>query len=175
MKIVGNQVTKEEAKMIERYVRRCIRHLSKKEYELDLPKNAADVAVRCLEVKRRQRSPSRAGRNLIRINLGYWQVGNRFHTEYASFDQDPTIGRIEVTEDADHWFVSIAHEVAHHVQYRYGPRIKRYKGTYKKPHGDAFKAIYRYLRRDLVNPIINAKVEQAYAERRDPALEGFLV
>ena len=32
------------------------------------------------------------------------------------------------------------------------------KGIYKKSHGDGFQRIYRWLRQDLVNPIIDAKI-----------------
>ena len=34
----------------------------------------------------------------------------------------------------------------------------RSKGIYDKPHGDGFQRIYRWLRQDLVNPIIDAKM-----------------
>lgn len=164
---INNHVTKAEARTIERMVRRCMKLLRKKEYELNLPSNAADVAVRCLEVKRRNGSPSRGGRDLIRINLGYWQVGNAYHTEYASFDDHPVIGRIRCYTPEDHYLVTVAHEVAHHVQYRYGSRIPRFakmqrvgrkeQPIYKKPHGKAFQDIYAYLRRDLVNPLIEQR------------------
>jgi hypothetical protein len=92
--------------------------------------------------------------------LGYWQIGNQKHVEYKSFNNHPIIGEIECSEPFDHLMVSVAHEVAHYVQYMYAPKVRRFKDNYRKAHGKAFKDIYGYLRRDLVNPIINAKVEK---------------
>lgn len=164
MQILTKNVTKDEAKKVERMVRKCMRHLKKKEYELDLPNGCIDKAVKCLEVKKIPMSPSRAGYHVIRINLGYWQFGNSYHTEYSAFKDDPTIGKIEVVDDDDHLLIMVAHEVAHHVQYRYAPRVKRFRGLWEKPHGECFKWIYRYLRRDLVNPIVNEKVKEGNLE-----------
>jgi hypothetical protein len=158
MKVRTRNVTSAEAKKVERMVRRCIRHLRKKEYELNLPQCAADDAIRCLEVKKIAGTPSRAGAYLIRINLGYWQFGNSYHTEYKAYNADPTIGAIQVEDDDDHLMIMVAHEVAHHIQYRYGHRINRFRYNYRKPHGDCFRQIYRYLRKDLVNPGIKKKL-----------------
>ncbi len=157
MRKVTKNITNKEAKQVEEIVKKCIRLLRKKQYELDLPKNAMEIALDVLEVKKVLNSPSRAGARLIRINLGYWQVGNHVHTEYKAFDNHPTIGRIRVTEDVDHLLISVSHEVAHFIQYRYAPRVSRFRGQYKKPHGKCFRDIYMYLRRDLVNPIIKDK------------------
>ena len=76
MKIVGNNVEKHEAQLIAGYTRQCIKLLRRKEYELNLPAGAADAAYTRLEVKNRARSSSSACADFIRINLGYWQVGN---------------------------------------------------------------------------------------------------
>jgi len=160
MKITG-KVTNDEAKTIERMVRQCMNLLRKKEYELDIPAGAADAAIRCLEVKRRKDSASRANGSFIRINLGYWQVGNRFHTEYAAFNDHPIIGKVECASELDHYLCTVAHEVAHFVQYRYCRRVQRFKGTYKKPHGKCFQDIYLYLRRDLVNPRLKESLDRA--------------
>jgi len=144
-------------KLVQDYVKKCMRHLRKKQYELDLPTDCWKTALDVLEVKKRKNTPSKAGANLIMINLGYWQFGNKYHTEYKAFNNHPTIGEIEVNDDYDHLLIMIAHEVSHHVQYRYCPRVARFKTSYRKPHGECFKAVYDYLRRDLVNPIIENK------------------
>jgi len=154
------KVTATEKAQVKRLIKMCIRHLKKKQYELDLPKNAADIALDVLEVKKRINTPSRAGADLIRINLEYWQMDNPVATEYAAFNDDPVIGKIDVTDRDDQLLVMVAHEVAHHIQYRYCPNVARFKANYRKPHGDCFKTIYRYLRRDLVNPMIEARMKE---------------
>lgn len=157
MEVLTKNVSKEEAKKVEALVRKCMRHLKKKEYELDLPNGCADAAVKVLKVKKIPRAPSLAGSSAIIINLGYWQFGNSHHTEYKSFNEDPIIGKIEVSSNDDHLLITVAHEVAHFVQYKYCYRVKRFRQNYSKPHGDCFKTLYRYLRRDLVNPIVKEK------------------
>jgi hypothetical protein len=154
---VHSSVTREQAKEVEELVKQCMRLLRKKEYELNMPTNCWQKALDVLEIKNRKNSPSRAGAHAIQINLGYWQFGNQYHTEYKRFNEDPCIGKIKVTSRHDHLMVMIAHEIAHHVQYRYCPRVNRFKGKWSKPHGDCFQTIYMYLRRDLVNPTIKAK------------------
>ena len=173
MKVKGKNVERDEVLMIARMVRRCIRHLRKKEYELDLPDNAADIAISFLEVKRRKDSSSSAGKSLIRINLGYWQIDKPYHDEYKSYNDDPVIGRIRCECHEHHYWVTVAHEVSHHIQRRYGPRIKRFEKTHRKPHGDCFKAIYRYLRRDLINPLIAEQRANARI-RKTSKSESFL-
>lgn len=152
-----SNVSKADAAKINRMVRKCMRHLKKKEYELDFPDYALDMATSCLVVRSTESTVSRAGKHTITINIGSWQIGNTVHTEYAAYKKDRVIGNIEVVDNDDHLWITVAHEVAHHVQYRYAPRVHRFKGTYKKPHGDCFQMLYRYLRRDLINPMIEAK------------------
>ena len=154
------KVTKAEINKVQKLVKLCVKHLKKKQYELDLPKNAIENALNVLVVKNIKDVPSRAGANMIRINIGYWQMGNPTATEYKAFNDDPTIGQIDITDDDDHLLVMVAHEVAHHIQYRYCPNVARYRNNYRKPHGECFQAIYRYLRRDLVNPMIEARKEE---------------
>lgn len=74
-----------------------------------------------------------------------------FICQYANFADDPIIGNIKVNNFSEHLMIMVAHEVSHHVQYKYAPKVKRFKDNYRKPHGDCFKMIYRYLRRDLIN------------------------
>ena len=47
--------------------------------------------------------------------------------------------------------------MSHHIQMRYGMYTRYLKNTFHKPHGDAFKTIYRELRRTLINPYIESK------------------
>lgn len=153
--IIHSSADKGEAKRVEHMVKRCVRLLRKKEYELNLPTNSPDIAAEVLRVKRIQRAGATyGGRRVIQINLNYWQVGRHIFNEYAAFNDHPTIGKIEVASKDEALWIIVAHEVAHHVQYMYCPRVKRFKSTYKKPHGKCFRDVYAYLRRDLINPMI---------------------
>jgi hypothetical protein len=133
----------------------CMKMLRRKEYELDLPPDALVRARKAMKFHRRQGGRSSGGANKINICLNGWQRGNTTFKEYASFADDQIIGSRPMTSDADYYILITAHEVAHHIQYAYCQRISRYRLTYRKPHGDCFKAIYRYLRRDLINPMLN--------------------
>jgi len=147
--------------LIKKMVRKCIRLLNKKEYELDLPKDATDIALHRLSIVDKNRSGATyAGKNIIQINLSYWQHCKgypHYEREYKSYDEDPTIGGVTVNSLEEALWVTVAHEVSHHIQHRYCPSVRRFRNTHSKPHGDCFKAIYRYLRRDLVNPILKGE------------------
>ena len=158
MHLKHKSITSEEAMLIESYAKKCMKLLMKKEYELDIPRGAQHRIP--ITIRKRKKSPSRGGSTGIDINLGYWQIGNQVHTEYKAFNEDNTIGKIEcggIIEN--HLLITVAHEIAHYVQYRYAYRIPRFKGKWQKPHGDAFRTIYRYLRRDLVNGSIAQSLE----------------
>ena len=148
--------------LIEGMVKQCMRLLRKKEYELSLPSRATDMAIRRLSiVDKNVNGATYGGSNIIQINLSYWQHCKgypHYETEYKSYDKDPVIGGRIVNSREEALWLSVSHELAHHIQFAHCPRIKRFKHTYRKPHGDCFKAIYRYLRRDLVNPILNGEV-----------------
>lgn len=162
MKIIGKHVNRADARDVSKKVKRCIRQLRLKQYELDLPADAGTIALRYLRVRDTPGIRSRAGASNITINLGCWQRGNRFWTEYKRFDSDPVIGRIRISDADDALWCLVAHEVSHHVQYRYCPRVARFDARgnkpYTKPHGYCFQDVYRYLRRDLINPMIENKL-----------------
>ena len=161
MKIIGNHVNRADARDVATKVKRCIRQLRLKQYELDMPADAGTIALRYLKVRDTPGIRSRAGASNITINLGCWQRGNRFWTEYKRFNNDPTIGSIRISDADDALWCLVAHEVSHHVQYRYCPRVARFRRNgskpYDKPHGYCFQDVYRYLRRDLINPMIENK------------------
>lgn len=159
MKITSKNVDPEQAKLVEKYVRLCMRTLKKSKYELNMPNGCIDMAVKVLEVKHTNTARGGcAGAHVIRINLNGWNLHQKIFREYDSYKEDPVIGSREVWDAHDNLLLLVAHEVAHHVQYRHAPRVARFKATYRKPHGDTFKAIYRYLRKDLVNPMIDEKM-----------------
>lgn len=149
--------TKEE-KLIERMIRKCMNHLKKKDYELGITKRDVEAAVKCTKVvdKGWCSGATYGGSGVIQINLNYWQHGRdgEWHKEYDSYDNCPVIGgRYTKNLEEDFW-LSVSHEVAHHVQYKFGPRCGWLKKTYRKPHGQGFKDIYSILRSQIVNPLL---------------------
>jgi len=160
-------IPREKEKIVEDMVKLCVRHLRKKKYELNLPKSAVDNAVKCLKVYARRNGRSWAGHNMIKINVLCWQFGNSEWSEYSRFNMDPVIGRITVTDNRDILLCLVAHEVSHFIQFTYYnwfPEYMKRKQDKDRGHGECFRTIYRYLRSDLVNPIINQK-QEAYWER----------
>jgi len=148
--------------IVEEMVKLCVRHLRKKKYELDLPKSAVNNAVKRLKVYARRNGRSWAGHNMIKINALCWQFGNSVWSEYSRFNDDPVIGRIEVSDNKDILLCLVAHEVSHFIQFTYYnwfPEYLKKKQDKDRGHGECFQTIYRYLRADLVNPIINEKRE----------------
>lgn len=145
-----------QQKQIISLVRLCMRTLKKKEYELNLPNGCIQEAIDCLIVTNKATGRSFAGSKVISINVGSLQYRFDHHIEYDSFNNDPVIGKIRVSGKDDHLLCIVAHEVAHHVQFKFWNRSKILSTkNWRKPHGEVFKLLYRHLRKDLVNPIIN--------------------
>ena len=145
---------------VERMVRKCMNVLKKKEYELDLTKADVDRAVKVTRLVDKEwcNGATYGGRNVIQINLSYWQHSDKPHyeREYKAYDADKVIGGRQVRNLEESLWMTVAHEVAHHIQRAYCPRIKRFAKNHRKPHGDCFKTIYRYLRKDFINPMLDA-------------------
>ena len=150
--------TKEE-KLIERMVRKCMNYLKKKDYELGIKQRHVEAAIQCTRVVDKDwcSGATYGGKKVIQINLAYWQHGkDGWHKEYAAYDKCPVIGgRYTKSLEEDLW-LSVSHEVAHHVQYKFGPRCSWLKNTYRKSHGQGFKDIYSILRSRIVNPKLGA-------------------
>ena len=150
---IGGTVTTKE---VESMVRLCMKHLSKKEYELQINKNTIQYALDILKVCHvKAKGATHGGRKSIKINLAYWQFqkGIQTYSEYKAFNIDKHIGEIQTYNYHQSLLLVVAHEVAHHVQYKKGRFIPRYRKTYQKPHGICFQDIYKILRKDLVNPM----------------------
>jgi hypothetical protein len=154
------QMTRNDKIKVERMVRKCMNVLKKKEYELDLTKFHVDRAVKLTKVidSNRSKNGNCAGANVIQINLSYWQHSDKPHyeREYKAYDADKVIGGRQVNDMDESLWMTVAHEVAHHIQRAHCPRIKRFAKNHRKPHGDCFKTIYRYLRKDFINPMLDA-------------------
>ena len=142
----------QEFKTVESMVNKCLRHLSKKDYGIIKDYSSAKSHARkVLEVYDTQ-VRSRAGAHRIMLCTSQWDILHGSFAEYDSFKSHPTIGSLKGVGYEKALFALVAHEVSHHVQYKYLRFDNRYKHMYKKPHGDGFKLIYNILRRDLVNP-----------------------
>ena len=154
------QMTRNDKVKVERMVRKCMNVLKKKEYELDLTKADVDRAVKVTRLVDKEwcNGATYGGRNVIQINLSYWQHSDKPHyeREYKAYDADKVIGGRQVKNLEESLWMTVAHEVAHHIQRAYCPRIKRFAKNHRKPHGDCFKTIYRYLRKDFINPMLDA-------------------
>ena len=147
------EVSREDALLVQKYAKQCMRHLMRKEYELDIPKGAQHCVP--IEVYNGNgRGGSTGGNTGISININSGHFIYDVFREYAAFNADPVIGKIPCVTWKDMLFVIVAHEISHYVQYRFLRRLERYKGKWQKPHGYGFQSVYRYLRRDLVNPLI---------------------
>tara|TARA_R100001129_G_scaffold186671_1_gene180299 strand:+ start:1056 stop:1625 length:570 start_codon:yes stop_codon:yes gene_type:complete len=159
-----NKVNPKDRRKIKSWVRKCMNLLKKKDYPLNITRSDVDYAVKVTRVVNKNfEGATYGGLYQIQINLNYWQHRNGagIEEEYAAFANNPVYGDRQVTDVDDRLLITVAHEVAHHVQYRImqaDHRIKR--SVWKKPHGDGFQRIYRWLRQDLVNPIIDAKIAE---------------
>jgi len=70
---------------VKKMVRKCMNHLKKKEYELNITSKDVDKAVAVTKVVNSKRSgATNAGAWDIKINLSYWQHldEEHFHSEY---------------------------------------------------------------------------------------------
>ena len=172
--------------LIPQIVRKCMNHLKRKEYDLGI--TTKDVNRACslmdewdargrheeygysnwwrnqpyilLVTDTKHRGATYAGADVIRINLGYWQFNKESTTltEYKAFGKNSVYGDREVTCVEDKLWVMVAHEVAHHVQYGFAQCRKSFKQQCGKAHGDGFQTIYRWLRLNVVNPIIDENI-----------------
>ena len=150
--------------LVVKYADLCLKELCKSEHELTGKKLSIVQARKNLKIKVRDSGQlSRGGKYGITIDIGNttsrlaWS--GHIH-EYKAFAKDPVIGSFpcKSPEKAIAWVV--AHEIAHHAQYRYGPSTRWLWKTYHKPHGHGFQAIYRILRSRIVNPM-DSMIEEA--------------
>jgi len=72
--------------------------------------------------------------------------------KHSSFAHDRVIGSSANLTPELVLAATIAHEISHFIQYRYGPDTRWLMNRYRKPHGEGFQDIYRILRSQVVNP-----------------------
>jgi len=166
----AKNVSVAERNLVAKWVKKCLKELAKKDYELadsfdgwreafiagrEKPIKYADMIDRVDVYCKGSGQQSNGGCYKINIDIkGAHQEAKagKFH-EYKAFENDPVIGAFKTDDVEAVIAATVAHEVAHHVQYRYGPCTRWLKKSYRKPHGDGFKDIYRILRARVVNPV----------------------
>ena len=167
MKLFEVETTKavkpEDVALVVKYADLCLKELCRAEHELSGSRLSIVRARKHLKLKVRTSGQlSRGGKYGIKIDIVDTvcriERSGRIN-EYKAFAKDPVIGSFacKSREKAIAWVV--AHEVAHHAQYRYGPSTRWLRATYRKPHGHGFQAIYRILRSRVVNPIVDPNLD----------------
>lgn len=147
-------VSARERDLVVRLTKRCLRELCKKEHELPTSFTEACEAL-TLTVKARGERSSGCRRG-ITIDVSAYRSGARTLLEYPAFASDRVIGsRVDAEPIAVLWG-TVAHEVSHFVQYRYGPDTRWLTKTYRRAHGEGFRDIYRILRARVVNPFLES-------------------
>lgn len=172
----AKNVLPEHRVLVTKMVKECMRELAKKQYEIPATQRQLQDNC-CVHIKRidGQRSNFQkigiydGRRNKITINLhSYldddWVRYDRdkeryfqrspYICEYKAFKDHPIIGSVRNCDLESVLRYTVAHEVAHYVQYEWGPKTRYLKDTYEQSHGKGFQTIYRYLRQAVVNPKI---------------------
>ena len=149
----STNVTKAEATMVRKMTDLCLRELAKAKHEI--PATYDEMKRAChVHVKYRGQC-SNGGAKGITIDLWSLRKGTSRMREYSAFAGDPVIGSMDCGDVESRLLCVVAHEVAHHVQYRWGPRTRWLKSKYRKPHGEGFRDLYRILRSCVVNPKVS--------------------
>ena len=143
-------VTAAERDAVVRWTKRCLREITLKHYELPVDYNAARNDL-TLTVKRAGHRSSACAKG-ITIDLSPLKRAPGDILEYPAFARDPVIGSRSGVPSEMALAATIAHEVSHFIQYRYGPETRWLAKTFRKPHGEGFQEIYRILRARIVNP-----------------------
>ena len=151
MKVIQRMgVSAKDRDLALKWVKRCLREITRKDYELpvDYGQARSDLVV---TVKRAGHRSSACAKG-ITIDISAYTKGFSALLEYPAFADDPVIGSRDAITPELVLAGAIAHEISHFVQYRYGPNTRWLKKRYRKPHGEGFRDIYRILRSKVVNP-----------------------
>ena len=148
--ITRTGVTAAQRNTAVKWIKRCLREITRKHYELPVDYSAAQTDI-TITVKLAGHRSSACERG-VTIDLTAFNKSQTSLIEYPAFKHDPVIGSVELIPPELALAGTIAHEVSHFVQYRYGPDTRWLKKRYRKPHGEGFRDIYRILRSKVVNP-----------------------
>ena len=160
----GKNVTVADRVMVLKMVKRCMTELNKPKHEIGFLRQKSFWKPLEVRIKKKSQRSYAMKDSWISIDVSGYHKGDRHLLEYAAYKSDPVIGeRKEAATPESVLFGIVAHEVAHHVQFAYGPYTRMYKGNYDKPHGHCFQDIYRILRATLVNLELDAHESLAAA------------
>ena len=160
----GKNVTVEDRVLVLKMVKQCMTELNKQKHEIGFDVQKSFWKPLHVDIKKKSQK-SYGSESRISIDVSEYHKGGRWLNEYAAYRSDPVIGeRTQAATPESVLFGVVAHEIAHHVQYAYGPHTRMYKSTCKKSHGDAFQDIYRILRSTLVNPQLDAEADRIDAD-----------
>ena len=143
-------VSATERDTVVRWVKRCLREITLQHYELPVDYATARNDL-TLTVKRAGHRSSACAKG-ITVDLSPLKRSASEILEYPAFAKDPVIGSRASVKPEMALAATIAHEVSHFIQYRYGPDTRWLKHTFRKPHGEGFQDIYRILRARVINP-----------------------
>ena len=158
----GPNVSTDAKNLVAKLIKQCLREMSKKKYEIiyrtydNCPNVTYKQMLEDINIyvkKRGQRS--NGGRGQITIDVSRYERCNTHLVEYKAYKDNPIIG--EFDSDPEICLLgTVAHEVAHFIQRTYGPATRHLKNICSKPHGEGFQWIYAQLRREIVNPKVEA-------------------
>ncbi len=148
--ITRTGVTATQRNIAVKWIKRCLREITRQHYELPADYSTArtDITVTVKLAGHRSSACERG----VTIDLTAFNKNITTLMEYPAFKNDPVIGSVDITSPELVLAGTIAHEVSHFVQYRYGPDTRWLCNRYRKPHGEGFQDIYRILRSRVVNP-----------------------
>ena len=152
--ITRNGVTAAQRNTAVKWIKRCLREITRKHYELPVDYSAAQTDI-TITVKLAGHRSSACERG-VTIDVTAFNKSQTSLIEYPAFGHDPVIGSVELIRPELVLAGTIAHEVSHFVQYRYGPHTRWLRNRYRKPHGEGFRDIYRILRSQVVNPHLSS-------------------
>jgi len=151
MKVVKRAgVSATERDAVVRWTKRCLREITLKHYELPVDYSGARDDL-TLTVKRAGHRSSACAKG-VTIDLSPLDHNTARILEYPAFARDPVIGSRSPVPPDMALAATIAHEVSHFIQYRYGPQTRWLATSFRNPHGEGFQDIYRILRARVINP-----------------------
>ena len=120
MKVIQRRgVSAKDRDLALRWVKRCLREITRKDYELPVDYSEASNDL-VLTVKREGHRSSACAKG-ITIDISAYAKGSSALLEYPAFALDPVIGSRNAITPELVLAGTIAHKVSHFVQYRYGP------------------------------------------------------
>ena len=145
----GADIAVKEKQLVVKWIKRCLREITKAAHELPVDYTAARSDIR-ITIKGAGHRSSACAKG-VTIDIVPFRKQHTHVMEYPAFAKDRVIGSRDNVPAEIALAATIAHEISHFVQYRYGPHTRWLQRKYRKPHGEGFQDIYRILRSRVVN------------------------